>query len=516
MKRFWIFFISIIFSASLNAQDLKSFAFTNRNNFSSLNEFRHSQTMNKNFIYYYSSHLKKDFLFSTDTPKRKHNMYGNLTSDDTLYNRRYCSLIPAVEILGVNFLTWSIDRYVFDADYARVSPETWKYNMKEGWEWDTDRFGINFIGHPYSGTLFYNSARANGYNFFGSIPFAIGGSLMWEYFGENSKPSYNDLINTPINGIFLGEILYRLSENVLDDQSRGGERFFRELSATVLSPMVGFNRLVQGKMFRVTHKEVYQKEPCNISIFAGIHKVNTNKEFLTGNFNEILNLQVDYGNPFEKRNKKPFDVFRIRLDLSYGQGTDLLNNISGYGNLITKNSKAGAIDLLHGLFQYYDYWDNPTFELGTIGFGEGVISKLKVFKKSFLYTSLHIGVAPFAGSSTRFGPDTLAFRNYNFGGGMEGKFEATFNLSEAAAISFNAYYFWIHTYQGMPGDNFVGILKPKITIRIIKNISVGLEQYVYINDRYTPNRKAIHQIQTEQKIFLLLYLENRKRSGHYE
>ncbi|MEI7801272.1 MAG: hypothetical protein WCI97_01365 [Bacteroidota bacterium] len=129
---------------------------------------------------------------------------------------------------------------------------------------------------------------------------------------------------------------------------------------------------------------------------------------------------------------------------------------------------------------------------------------------------MHLAVVPFAGRSTRFGPDTTQFCDYNFGGGMEGKLETTFNLGNAATISFNAYYFWIHTYQGLPGDNLVGILKPKITIQIVKDLSIGLEEYVYINDRYAPNRKAIHQTQTEQKVFLLLYLENRKRSGHYE
>jgi hypothetical protein len=41
---------------------------------------------------------------------------------------------------------------------------------------------------------------------------------MWEYFGENTRPSFNDVINTPVNGAFFGEILYRLSSNILDDR----------------------------------------------------------------------------------------------------------------------------------------------------------------------------------------------------------------------------------------------------------------------------------------------------------
>ncbi|MEP6949270.1 MAG: DUF3943 domain-containing protein [Ginsengibacter sp.] len=100
----------------------------------------------------------------------------------------------------------------------------------------------------------------------GYRPFAIEGSLMWEYFGENTQLSKNDIINTPISGMFLGEVLYRISSNVLDDRARGVNRFWRELIAGILDPPRALNRLTQGKMFRVTNKEVYQKEPLNITL----------------------------------------------------------------------------------------------------------------------------------------------------------------------------------------------------------------------------------------------------------
>ena len=97
---------------------------------------------------------------------------------------------------------------------------------------------------------------------------------MWEYFGENSGPSYNDIINTPVNGAFLGEILYRLSSNILDDRTRGFQRVSREVAAGFINPIRGLNRLIQGKSFRVTNKEVYQKEPLNVSLYGGLHIIN--------------------------------------------------------------------------------------------------------------------------------------------------------------------------------------------------------------------------------------------------
>ena len=334
MKQFWIIAVSIFFPAIIHAQVFGSL---------NKNELAFSQRQNsfcsKQLIIMVSA--KSFRLFTNDSPlvKKKHDIYGDLTNDDTIYNRKYPLWAPALRVVGINALIWSTDKFILKEAFADISPATWTFNIKYGWEWDKDRFGMNFIAHPYSGTLYYNAARSNGYTYFQSIPFVIGGSLMWEYFGENTQPSYNDIINTSVNGVFLGEIFYRLSTDILDDRTRGAERIFREIGAAIVSPSAAFNRLMQGKTWRTTHKEVYQKEPCNISLFAGIHKINTEKEFLEGTNNDMLNLQIDYGNPFEERLRKPFDVFKIRVDLSYGVGRKLVDNIAGYGNLFTRNHK---------------------------------------------------------------------------------------------------------------------------------------------------------------------------------
>jgi hypothetical protein len=446
------------------------------------------------------------------------NKYGDLLDDDTTYNKRYPLWKPAVEVLGTNLFVLSVDRYVFKYSYStEVGLNSWKHNIKTGWEWDMDRFGINFIGHPYSGSVTFNAGRSNGYNYFQSSAFSIAGSLMWEYFGENTLPSYNDIINTPVNGAFLGEILYRLSSNILDDRTRGTERVFREIAAGLIDPMRGFNRLLQGKSFRKTNKEVYEKEPINISFYAGMHKINDEAQgpFGDGTSSVMINAQLDYGNPFELRSRKPFDFFKLRADLNFGVGRKYVDNITGYGILFGKNMQLGKLAILLGGFQYYDYLDNKTFELGAIGFGGGVISKLPISKTSNLYTSAHLGLIPFAGNSTQFGPDTSQFRDYNFCYGYEGKFESTLNIGKYATASLIYYYYMIHTFNGLPGSNFISILKPRITVRLYKSLNIGFEHFIYFNDRYLRDYSPIHLVRTEQKIFLLLYLEDSQRKGHY-
>lgn len=447
--------------------------------------------------------------------KPGHNMYGDLLNDDPVYNKRYPVWIPASRVVLTNVVNWVVVRYVYKYDWARISPSTWKKNLKGPWVWDNDRFGINFLGHPHTGNYYFNTARANGFTFGQSFPFAVGGSLIWELFGEKDPPSRNDIINTPISGMFLGEILYRISSNILNDRTRGVNRVFREFLAGIINPPRAFNRLTQGKMFRVTGKEVYQKEPLNITMSAGIHKVNENNHFGTGSTNAIFNLQFDYGDPFEIRHRKPFDVFRLRLEARYGDEKRLVDNVGGYGFLFGKNIIKGKNGILAGIFQHYDYWNNKIFELGTLGFGPGIISRINIGRNSNLYSGIHVAVVPLAGNSTRFGPDTSDYRKYNFGGGFEGRMEETLNLSRWVSAGFNAYYYWIRTYNGIPGTSIIAILKPRIAFKIFKTASIGLEHHIYFNDRLTKNSSDLHLKRTEQKIFFQIYLEDAQRRGHY-
>jgi hypothetical protein len=445
------------------------------------------------------------------------NKYGDLLDDDTAYNKRAPLWVPAAEVLGAVTFTWALDRYVLNADYARIGFQSWKINITQGWEWDNDRFGVNFIGHPYSGTLSYNAGRSNGYNYYQSFCFALGGSLMWEYFGENTRPSYNDIIYTPVNGTFFGEIFYRLSSNILDDRTRGGERVFREIAAGLINPMRGINRLIHGESFRRTNKEIYEKEPINISLYGGYRQVNDvpYDAFGSATVSAMFNAQFDYGNPFELRKRKPFDFFKLRVDVNIGVGRKYLDNILGYAILFGKNKQLGKLALLIGGFQYYDYWDNNKFELGTIGFGGGVISKFPVTRTSNLYTSIHLALVPFGGNSEKFVIDTTQVRDYNFVGGLEAKFESTFNLGKYATATLRYYFYWMRTYIGTNGNNLTHILKPRITVRVYKGLSIGAEAQLYYNDLYQRGVPAHNAIQTEQKVFILFYLEDKQRRGHY-
>jgi len=61
----------------------------------------------------------------------------------------------------------------------------------------------------------------------------------------------------------------------------------------------------------------------------------------------------------------------------------------------------------------------------------------------------------------------------------------------------------------------VGILKPVITVKLFKNLSIGFEHLIYHNDRFLNGIPNLHLTRTEQKLFLQLYFEDPRRRGKY-
>jgi hypothetical protein len=102
------------------------------------------------------------------------------------------------------------------------------------------------------GNNYFNSGRANGLSFYESAALTAFGT--WEYFGETNKPSLNDVINTTLGGIALGEMFHRTAWLIRDTHATGRRRLWREIGATALDPVTGYNRFRTGDAKRVTEK----------------------------------------------------------------------------------------------------------------------------------------------------------------------------------------------------------------------------------------------------------------------
>ena len=261
----------------------------------------------------------------------------------------------------------------------------------------------------------------------------------------------------------------------------------------------------------------------NISFLAGIQQRNLYKnpeEKEKGSPNPALNIQLDYGNAFEIRSRKPFDFFRLRVDLSFGYGRKMIDNVNGYGLLAGKNSGKDKRGMLLGIFQHYDYWDNYSFEMGALALGPGAITKLPFHAfglENNLYTNIHLGLVPLAGKNKEQGVDSNAVvRDYNFGWGGEAKLEASLSFGNITTLSFAGYYYYLLTYEGSSETSSLLIMKPKIYFTVYKNIKVGYEQTVqYDKSFHSTEVSNNNNMHTEQKAFILIYLESKQRKGKY-
>lgn len=111
-------------------------------------------------------------------------------------------------------------------------------NMKEAYTmppvWDTDHWFHNYIGHPYGGSVYYNTVRCQGANPGQSFLFSTALSIQWEYIFEAvaERPSIQDLFITPIAGSLLGEFVHHLTLSL----KRHGTNIFEKVIITILNP----------------------------------------------------------------------------------------------------------------------------------------------------------------------------------------------------------------------------------------------------------------------------------------
>jgi hypothetical protein len=233
-------------------------------------------------------------------------------TDSTTSARRY-PLIAGTETLLINALFTGITGYVFNFSWARPTPETIYENFNSPWEWEAaDGFKVNQIGHPYQGSLYFNSGRANGFTFYESLVFSALGSLTWEALCEKQRGSLNDLITTTFASAPVGEMLHLL---FLEALASGVPLPL----ASLISPMDGVNRLITGKNNPLPKGgNLY-----DFSLYAGAGYTRINSREKTGN-NDLfsfrgptanIGVNIVYGNPFEQQSAVPYKHFELQASL---------------------------------------------------------------------------------------------------------------------------------------------------------------------------------------------------------
>lgn len=90
--------------------------------------------------------------------------------------------------------------------------------IKEGPEWDHDKFYFNYILHPYAGAVYYMGARSCGFNAWQSLLYCTCVSTIgWEFGIEAfmERPSIQDIFITPLVGSLIGEGFYKVKRKIV-------------------------------------------------------------------------------------------------------------------------------------------------------------------------------------------------------------------------------------------------------------------------------------------------------------
>jgi hypothetical protein len=123
----------------------------------------------------------------------------------------------------------------------------WKENVKAGPVWDEDDWVLNYVTHPYSGGVYYMTARSSGFNIFESFLYsAFMSTCFWEYGIEAFAeiPSKQDLIITPVLGSIVGEGFFYAKKSILkNDHQILKSRFLGYTTLVLIDP---FNTILDG------------------------------------------------------------------------------------------------------------------------------------------------------------------------------------------------------------------------------------------------------------------------------
>lgn len=436
-------------------------------------------------------------------------------SADVARSSRHHFWRASAEVAGFNIGLWAFDRYIQNGDFAHISFNSIKENFKHGFIWDNDKLGTNTFLHPYNGSLYFNAARVNGFNFWQSELFAIAGSAMWELFMECEYPSTNDIIATPIGGAALGEVLYRASDAVLDDRLSGAERFEREAAAFILSPMRGINRLITGDAWKVrpTRGRQFGTPSFAVRLSMGYKMLEYQNHFNNIHQGMAMQLDAEYGDRFEVKSTKPYDYFNIKAQFQIIKTQPFLSQIELKGRLLAREifdnyRSQGSI----GLYQHFDFYDSDTidnikkvpFKLGVpasvgAGFMFRDVERKKWVFDCFAHANI-IGLGSIL--SDHYKTDE---RNYNWASGfsLKGGFNIVFDKNRFS-LSLSHNFYRLYTWKGYRFGTDLRIINPKL-LNVMGDVSVASLNMTELRLDF----------RVWEKLFATALLTNYVRSSHY-
>jgi hypothetical protein len=319
--------------------------------------------------------------------------------------------VPIFDIAAFEALVNRYGFYVVDRGTYDVSARSVSRNLRSPWVLDSDPFAINQFLHPAQGAMYHGFARSAGLNYWESLGYTFAGSALWEIAGETTLPSRNDQIATGLGGTFLGEPLFRLANLVLE-RADGLPPFWRALSAAIISPATGFNRVVYGGRFKSVFPSGAPSFFTRLQVGA-MGTASAQKGLGQRLENEAaVDFSIDYGLPGNPRYEyhRPFDYFNLQFTAS---SANHFENIFTRGLLAGQAYGSGAARYrgVWGVYGTYDYVAPQLFRVSSTAVSLGTTLERRLSASSALQSTTLAGVG-YGAAGTIHGTGT---RDYHFG-----------------------------------------------------------------------------------------------------
>lgn len=392
-----------------------------------------------------------------------------------------------LEVTAFNVIPQLWNRFVTKKASAQVTLESWRENLRRGFAYDPDKFVTNLLSHPQHGGLHYGAARSNGLAFYESAVFTAFGSLTWEYFGETSRPATNDLINTTLGGISLGEATYRLADLVFDDTATGRSRLLREIGGLATSPGRAFQRLLSGDAWRVApNPPGVRPEYFAAELFAGGLVLSSDRAGdATTSGRADAGWDLRYGDPFEKDLGKPFSTFRFRGELT--SADPFFSWLEAEGNLAGWRLDDGPGDRAILTVPFGYTYQSVDLLWGSQSLGLELSTRFPTGNCWDVVPRVQARSA-FAGIQTSEESVPSTGRNYDWGLGGGISLGARLRKDRRDVVRLDYTDLWLSTVNGPTRWNEVRILEAAAFVPVGESLSVGAGYTFHQHQNVFPDR----------------------------
>ena len=381
---------------------------------------------------------------------------------------------------------YSYNRWIGKKEEDQTTLQSWWYNLRRGWSFDNNDFSVNHFEHPYSGAIYYNSARSHGYGFWRSSTFPMVGSALWEYFGERQQPSINDQINTTIGGIILGEMMYRLSSAILDDHATGTARLMREIGAGLIDPPRGLARLIGGEAGRVGPEAPdglpsSLRAHAELGMFRQDHILNR-RQTAYGSDQLFTSFSLAAGDPLAGV-RRPFDAFRIEIATAAG-GTAPSTEARVLGFLGARALvRQPGVDQQFAGALHFHYNQNGAFVTGGEGVSGGLLSRYALgagltVRTELWLTGIVLGAVKPDSGTRRASRDTSA-RGYDYGSGGGARLLFRLDRGRHTLVDIGYQPFWYAILSGAARSHFYDVASARLQLPLVGPAALGVRQVVY-------------------------------------